>query len=1060
MSADMAAEQSQPIQHHRKPTNSSYAHVDILQTLPIDSSPSCLEWSNDGQAFAITKANIYLLTPILGYVVPPEDPNTHKHSRPTENGTNLPDQPSTPSRSNPSSGTHETTAPTSYRPNIPFFMTNIEINKQLGVNWSAHSNDTSTITPPNDDRFWRTASWSPSGLSTVGSSACLKDLFHSSFRTKLYDYIFESSVLACRIVYHLRRLCVFAQSEFPKRIMGSCMLRSSLLSHIFIPRSEPFESLNLSEELFKFFYDFYPAIVGHQEDSGEPPDTSPETDWDTSEEAKERRSRFTSCVLRTQATSGLAWSPSFSHPNLEAFCSRQVDSMHDVDFSLLAVGHRRGDISLWRHTSNGEMELQSLNPICPNGHTINLLSWSHWKLSARRRVDDPSTHHYELTAYLAAANSKGVVFLLQVCRPFVRPTTPVSPIQWIEIQTIGIYQDPLNQSSITSLKWLPEYGNTPPRLVFSRLGEIVLVPGPSPIPTDSEQLVDCQLGSSLNSAQVIQLPVLQPHDDRLCWADCNSWATCSGIGIIPTRFLGSTQILVMLSNGLIFVLKESLHIDPSSTPSSSANSLELDLAHSVQLSLDFRAKFRSIGFSAHPPPNNIPITQQNVMSVFGSCVQSSLQHLLSDSLQLDSIDRIALSSGCIMSWLYEIDAPNKFRYKPENYQIVQFCLADCNPVGSTQQPDNPEPRTQVLEMLDVHTCAILPAMFTKSVSSILVSPTMKLLNIFNILHSIFSDPVLREAPFFDLRCSGISKLIDLLQVGSLEENLNQPSYSALSQHCHDEGSGRNSVGSDSSLALKSQLIRLIFFNDKIDNLRLKLNLCNFLLNRIDQVQFGTLRARLIKLKVALSRIIHSVVLKTIAQLFPSHQYEPSADERQVFNRYQYATRAIDRFPEPTLEQILEPDQVDHKLLDQDRLSTAPDLSLGDGTTAIPIGDDPEQCPACLQSVCFDSLRFAICRVGHVWDRCSVTFAILSTIKVRICTGCGRKSMMRGGVGGEDARGSRASPHYEADRPPLVPGMQQAPDMVPLPRKPTSWVQVLLESSVCCWHCGGRWRLSS
>jgi hypothetical protein len=32
------------------------------------------------------------------------------------------------------------------------------------------------------------------------------------------------------------------------------------------------------------------------------------------------------------------------------------------------------------------MELQSLNPICTNGHTINLLSWSDWKLSARRRV--------------------------------------------------------------------------------------------------------------------------------------------------------------------------------------------------------------------------------------------------------------------------------------------------------------------------------------------------------------------------------------------------------------------------------------------------------------------------------------------------------------------------------------------------------------------------------------------------------------------------------------------------------------------------------------------------
>jgi len=343
ISADMAAEQAEPIQHHRKPANSSYAHADILQTLPIDCSPSCLEWSNDGQAFAITKANIYLLTPILGYVVPPEDPHTHKHSQPTENGTNSQDQPPTPSRSNPSSGTQETTGPTPYRPNIPFFMTNIEINKHLGVNWSVHSNDPSTITPPNDDRFWRAASWSPSGLSTVGS--CLL----AALSTTCDVFVFS-----------------------PNRNFQNGLWDIK-------------ESLNLSEELFKFFYDFYAAIVGHQDDSVEPPDISPETGWDSSEEAKEKRSRFTSCVLRTQATC-LAWSPSFSHSELETFCPRQAGSMHDVDFSLLAVGHRRGDISLWRHTSNGEMELQSLNPICPNGHTINLLSWSHWKLSTRRRM--------------------------------------------------------------------------------------------------------------------------------------------------------------------------------------------------------------------------------------------------------------------------------------------------------------------------------------------------------------------------------------------------------------------------------------------------------------------------------------------------------------------------------------------------------------------------------------------------------------------------------------------------------------------------------------------------
>ncbi|KAI9614864.1 hypothetical protein H4Q26_009262 [Puccinia striiformis f. sp. tritici PST-130] len=108
-----------------------------------------------------------------------------------------------------------------------------------------------------------------------------------------------------------------------------------------------------------------------------------------------------------------------------------------------------------------------------------------------------------------------------------------------------------------------------------------------------------------------------------------------------------------------------------------------------------------IGFSAHPPPNNVAITKLNVMSVFGSSVLSSLHHLSNDQdHQIHSSDQIALSSGSIMSWLYEIDAPNKFRYKPENYQILQFCLADFSPVGKVDHdPIKPERRTRLLGML-------------------------------------------------------------------------------------------------------------------------------------------------------------------------------------------------------------------------------------------------------------------------------------------------------------------------------------------------------------------------
>ncbi|KAI9599651.1 hypothetical protein KEM48_008865 [Puccinia striiformis f. sp. tritici PST-130] len=415
-------------------------------------------------------------------------------------------------------------------------------------------------------------------------------------------------------------------------------------------------------------------------------DVSPEDDWKLTMDANEKQNRFTSCVLRTQATC-LAWSSAFSH---SINSGNHSHDFYDVDFPLLAIGHRRGDISLWRHTSNGQMELESLNPVCPNGHTINLLSWSNWKLSARPRVDLASATQYQLTAYLAVANSKGVVYLLKIYRPFERPTKPLLPTSHIKIETVGVYQDPLNQSSITYLKWLPSIGNTSSGLVFSRLGEIVLLPLPS--------TADCQSSASLlDCAQAIQLPVLHSYDDRLCWADCNSWASCSEISTIPTGIPGHTSIIAMLSNGLIFVIKE--RID-TSDPSAS-NSVEIDLEHSIQLSLDFRGKFRMIGFSAHPPPNNVAITKLNVMSVFGSSVLSSLHHLSNDQdHQIHSSDQIALSSGSIMSWLYEIDAPNKFRYKPENYQILQFCLADFSPVGKVDHdPIKPERRTRLLGML-------------------------------------------------------------------------------------------------------------------------------------------------------------------------------------------------------------------------------------------------------------------------------------------------------------------------------------------------------------------------
>lgn len=223
--------------------------------------------------------------------------------------------------------------------------------------------------------------------------------------------------------------------------------------------------------------------------------------------------------------------------------------------------------------------------------------------------------------------------------------------------------------------------------------------------------------------QVVQLPALHALDDRLCWPDCHSWAPCSGISVVPTGSADRHQILITLSNGLIFILQESWVNDiPSST--SENPPLKLDAQHSLQLTLDYRAKFRSIGLgslNSNSKPNSStsgmhPITKQNVMKTFGSSVLSTFHHIAPNGVQMLKVQpEVSESSGfgCLMSWLYEVDAPNKFRYKPENYQLLKFCLAEFNPFGVTVPPPPTEPRRKhLLKLLD-NLIKILPALFER-----------------------------------------------------------------------------------------------------------------------------------------------------------------------------------------------------------------------------------------------------------------------------------------------------------------------------------------------------------
>ncbi|MBW0496298.1 hypothetical protein O181_036013 [Austropuccinia psidii MF-1] len=945
--------------------DSDFIHASNLSPFPINNFSSCLDWSDDGQAFVITRFNIYILTPILGYSINPDHTNTSTQSlsalTPNHSQSSHTDLKSQNALNDSNKAAHK-----SSNQQIPLFNTIIEVEKQVGVNWGSHSNDMSIIGLPCDDRYWRAASWSPSGLSELGSSLI-------ATLTTNYD--------------------VFIFVPDQNYLNGLWKMK---------------QTMNLSEELLRVFFESYSSFVNLDESQV---DVAPETDWSQSAQANFKRTRFTSCVLRAQATS-IAWSPAYLNLYRQLHFT-ELEAFHDVDFSLLAIGHRRGDISLWRHTFNGNMELVFFNAICPNGQTVNVLRWSDWTLECLE--DSMTPTKYQLSAYLAIATSKGVVYIIKVYRPFERAAFGVSPVNRIEIEIKGVYKDELNQSTISHLRWISSSGNLPPTLLFSRLGEVVLLK----VPLQPHSDVDLAF-----TMQTVELPELRLFNDRFCWADCSSWAVCTGINATPADSPGVTWIVVTLANGLLYALKQ---LEPDFHCAHAR--LELDLEHSIQLSLDFRAKFRLIGASL-PTPQNSRVTKQCVMKTYGSYVLSALEPAWFGRRTSFNDKSISFWNGCIMSWLYETDNPNKFRYKPENQQTLYFAMAYFNPAGKVQTA--PQSRTMILlSILEEH-IEILTGLLERPCPCIRTSPTMKLFNIFHALHALFSNPESYRS-LIDLIVPYLNKLIHLLEVESLQDSA--PSNNIISvaelmqiteQLAPHSISGLIGERSPSS-TLSSSLIGELFDNEYLDRLRLKSNMCRFLLNKVDKVNFKEVRSELISIQVNISRLIHSEILRIITRFFHNHQSRLSDDEKEVSERYHYATRVINQYPEPTLEQLLEPDEVDHKLLDQDRLQNTY------------LGQSIESCPACQQQVTFDDLRLGVCELGHVWDRCSVTFQILATIKLRVCVGCGRKAL-RSSHQTEDSKTLENNHEGNATK--------------------NFMIEILLNCARCCLHCGCRWKYSS
>ncbi|THH10356.1 hypothetical protein EW145_g1385 [Phellinidium pouzarii] len=120
----------------------------------------------------------------------------------------------------------------------------------------------------------------------------------------------------------------------------------------------------------------------------------------------------------------------------------------------------------------------------------------------------------------------------------------------------------------------------------------------------------------------------------------------------------------------------------------------------------------------------------------------------------------------------------------------------------------------------------------------------------------------------------------------------------------------------------------------------------------------------------------------------------------------------------------------------------------------------EPCPACHTPIALENLLNAMCPLGHVWARCSITSFVLSTPAVRTCIGCTRKAFLapssrtprpeNNSTLSSTVNGDKASPANASMSLAVPPGVSWVPEAG------RSWiVDELLEAARCCLYCGNR-----
>ncbi|GAA5852320.1 hypothetical protein JCM5353_006047 [Sporobolomyces roseus] len=456
---------------------------------PLSPSPSSLLSSQDGQYAIITRDQLHLLTPKLPELTSIQDqsqsqPRVSGKSKGKGKGKVKAEEQDDEEEPITSTSSLECTSR-----NWSFTKTLLKVEKKNIIKWSDWVDDSEVITAGQLDPQWRSATFSPTGISNLGGCVL------ATLTTNAEVFIFES----------------------PKDAQ----------------KGEWEETFDLTSRLAN-------ELVNDELPRG-------------IEQTPKMRRELSGLIMRAQA-SCIEWSGPIT-----------FDQQTTKDLSILAVGHRSGEISLWRYEKEKTRCLGRFRPRSTKEgvNWITGLKWSEWRKTSQGTG-------FEVD--LAISDADGRLWIQTISQTLSlrngtdregdeKMGTTDEEEEKVEFGDAKCFEvvGEKDRRSISQLMWIEQQSGERSWLVYTKLGTVNLVrlslaEGTRVIEVEENKEVELVMPLRSGEGE-------STMDAR--WNGSSNWSICAGI----LCDVESNSILIQLSSSLIYHLSLSLPLPSTLSPS-------------------------------------------------------------------------------------------------------------------------------------------------------------------------------------------------------------------------------------------------------------------------------------------------------------------------------------------------------------------------------------------------------------------------------------------------------------------------------------------------------------